>query len=305
MLDALRSQKHTPKRIIVIDNGSPDASTTAKSVARFSEAEWIPLEANRGVAFANNLGISLCPEVEFIALLNPDAFPEPKWLECLVAAAESHPQAAAFGSRQLRLGSKGILDGIGDHYHLSGLAWRGEFGTVQREEHLVPGEIFSPCSAAALYRRNALIDIHGFDDDYFCYVDDVDVGFRLRLAGHSVVYVPDAIVHHVGSASSGGRQSDFATYHGHRNLVWAFVTNMPGILFWLLLPIHLLLNVVSICIVTARGQGPTIFRAKWDAILGLRSAWGKRQLIQAKRVATVRDIWRVLDKRLVPIRNVK
>jgi GT2 family glycosyltransferase len=297
-LDALRNQTLLPQRVIIVDNGSSDANATAKLVNRFPGAEWIPLPTNRGVAFANNLGIAHCPDAEFVALLNPDAFPEPNWLECLVAAAGSHPKAAAFGSRQLRQGSSSILDGVGDHYHISGLVWRGQYGITQRDEHLVMREIFSPCSAAALYRRQALVDVRGFDEDYFCYIDDMDVGFRLRLAGYSAIYVPDAVVHHIGSASSGGRYSDFSTYYGHRNLVWTFVTNMPGVLFWLFLPLHLVLNFVSIFVVTVRGQGRVILRAKWDAILGLASAWAKRKHIQERRIASIREIWRVLDKRL-------
>ena len=55
--------------------------------------------------------------------------------------------------------------------------------------------------------------------------------------------IPDAVVHHVGSASSGGQHSDFSVYHGHRNLIWTFFKNMPGALFWILLPMHLLLNI--------------------------------------------------------------
>lgn len=303
VINALLNQSLLPQRFIVVDNGSSDAEATAKLVAGFPGAEWIPLLSNRGVAYANNLGIAQCSDVEFVALLNPDAFPQPTWLESLVTATDAHPGAAAFGSRQLCQGRPSILDGIGDHYHFSGLVWRGGFGEAQRDEHLVASEIFSPCSAAALYRRKNLMEVLGFDDDYFCYVDDVDVGFRLRLAGHSAVYVPDAVVHHVGSASSGGRRSDFATYHGHRNLVWTFVTNMPGTLFWLLLPFHVLLNIVSLFAITARGQGRVIFRAKWHAILGLPSAWAKRKDLQAKRVASIREIWRVLDKRLLPMRN--
>ena len=89
-------------------------------------------------------------------------------------------------------------------------------------------EVFSPCAAAALYRRSALVEIGGFDDDFFCYSEDVDLGFRLMLAGHSCLYVPTSVTHHVGSGTTGGQNSDFAVYHGHRNLVWTYVKDMPG-----------------------------------------------------------------------------
>jgi len=100
-----------------------------------------------------------------------------------------------------------------------------------------------------------------------------------------------------------GRRSDFSVYHGHRNLVWAFVKNMPGVLFWLLLPLHVALNLVSVIWFALRGQGAVILRAKRDALLGLPKMWRKRQQVQKTRVAPIRDVWQVLDKRLLPIRR--
>jgi len=147
------------------------------------------------------------------------------------------------------------------------------------------------------------VDVGGFDEDYFCYVEDIDVGFRLRLAGHKAMYVPGAVVHHVGSAARGGRHSDFSVYHGHRNLVWTYVKNMPAPLFWLLLPLHLLLNLVSVVWFISHGKGRVILRAKRDAIMGLRRMWVKRRVIQVARVASVWHIWRVLDKRLLASRR--
>jgi len=119
------------------------------------------------------------------------------------------------------------------------------------------------------------------------------------------MHVPDAVVHHLGSATTGGQRSDFSMYHGHRNLVWTFIKNMPGVLFWALLPIHVVLNIVAVARCAMRGQTMVILRAKWDAIKGIPRMWRKRREIQSHRRATVMDIWRVLDKRLIPIRGGK
>ena len=311
-LDRLQRQTVHYFSVLVIDNAS-DHRAPIKILSQYPNVMLIQNQANLGFAAANNQAIMKANlgfagrnnvvlaecDTEFVALLNPDAFPEPDWLERLLAAASSHPEAAAFGSRQLCQGNPNVLDGIGDSYHMSGRVWRERQGARQQAGDLVPREIFSPCAAAALYRRQALVDVGGFDEDYFCYLEDVDLGFRLRLAGHKAMYVPDAAVHHIGSATTGGQHSDFSVYHGHRNIVWTFVKNMPGGLFWLLLPLHLLMNLATVCVFVARGQGGVILRAKRDAIKGLPKAWVKRKQIQAGRVATNGEIWRVLDKRLM------
>jgi GT2 family glycosyltransferase len=292
----LSQQSLATSRVLVMDNGSTDGS--ADRVQQMSGVTVKFLGANLGFAAANNRALLEC-DSEFVVLLNPDAFPEPDWLKNLVSAANTYPDYAAFGSRQLNAATPEILDGTGDVYHISGKVWRSGIGKQQKESDLIAREIFTPCAAAALYRRQALIDVGGFDEDFFCYMEDVDLGFRLRLAGHKVMYVPEAVVHHIGSATTGGSRSDFSVYHGHRNLVWCFVKNMPGFLFWLLLPAHLLLNMVSIIWFVMRGQGRVIFRAKRDALLGLPKMWQKRKLIQASRLASIPDIWRILDKGVV------
>lgn len=295
-LQHLEAQTAQPGHVLVVDNASSDGSVT--STEAFKNVTVRRMKVNLGFAAGNNRVLAEC-STEFVALLNPDAFPEPDWLERLFAAADACPDVAAFGSRQLRQGSSEVLDGIGDSYHVSGLVWRERYGMRQQIGDLVPREIFSPCAAAAFYRRQALVDVGGFDEGYFCYVEDVDLGFRLRLSGHKAIYVPDAVVHHVGSATTGGQHSDFSVYHGHRNLVWTFVKNMPGALFWMLLPFHLMMNVLVVAWFIVRGKGRVIVRAKWDAIKGLPKVWVKRQEIQARRVAKVKDIWRVLDKRVI------
>jgi GT2 family glycosyltransferase len=300
-LDALELQTLKPHRILVVDNASRDDSL--RSAAGRERVEVLPQAANLGFAAGNNLALRHC-DTAFVALLNPDAFPEPKWLQSLLEAAAAHPAAAAFGSRQLTAEDPALLDGIGDRYHASGLVWRDRHGVLQTAGDLVPREIFAPCAAAALYRRPAVVAAGGFDEDFFCYVEDVDLGFRLRLAGHGARYVPAAVVHHVGSGTTGGQQGDFPVYHGHRNLVWTFVKNMPGPLFWLLLPLHLLLNVTTILWFALRGRGRIILASKRDALLGLPRAWAKRRMIQAQRTVGIGAIWKALDRRLWPTRNL-
>ena len=78
---------------------------------------------------------------------------------------------------------------------------------------------------------------------------------------------------------------------------------MPGLLFWLLLPVHVLQNLVMIPFFVLRGRGRVICRAKWDALRGIGRAWRKRRAIQARRVASVPEIWRAMDHSLLPWRR--
>jgi GT2 family glycosyltransferase len=300
-LSALLAQTVIPTEIILVDNASSDASLSV--VERFPSVRVLRQSMNLGFARANNLAIRVAAaESEWIALLNPDAFPEPHWLEALLSAARENLDYDVFGSKLVNADNSFVLDGVGDTYHISGLVWRTGHGGPVTSFSEQTREIFSPCAAAALYRRPALVDAGGFDEDYFCYVEDVDLGFRLRLAGYKAMYVPNAVVHHVGSATTGGKHSDFSVYHGHRNLVWTFVKDMPGILFWLLLPLHILMNLVSILWFALQGRGGVILRAKRDALLGLPKMWRKGQVIQSNRLATVHEIWRVMNKQIVPVR---
>lgn len=297
-LVALMNQTLKPHEIILVDNASSDGSVGI--VRRFPSVRLIELDQNTGFARGNNLAIEAASkESEWIALINPDAFAEPHWVEALLMAADSNPEFDVFGSKLINAGDTKLLDGAGDAYHMSGLVWRMGHGSTVPTSAENEREVFSPCAAAALYRRSALRKLGGFDEDYFCYVEDVDLGFRLRLAGYRCLYVPQSVAHHVGSGTTGGQHSDFAMYYGHRNLVWTFVKDMPGILFWLLLPLHVLLNLVSIIWFALRGQGDVIWQAKRDALLGLPKMWRKRQHIQKTRVASIGEVWQQLDKRMI------
>ncbi len=295
-LASLAMQTLRPHEILLVDNASTDGSLQV--ARRFPDVRVIELNENCGFARGNNLAAKLASqESDWIALLNPDAFAEPDWLEELLSAALRNPDVRFFGSRLINAGQPSLLDGVGDVYHVSGLVWRAGHGRPVGDMPSEEREIFSPCAAAAMYGREIFLAAQGFDEDYFCYVEDVDLGFRLRLAGLRCLYVPSSVALHMGSAVTGGQHSDFAIYHGHRNLVWTYVKNMPGWAFWLFLPFHFAMNLVSIAVFAWRGKGGVIFRAKRDALRGLAHAWRKRREIQSGRRATVRQVLRVLDFR--------
>jgi GT2 family glycosyltransferase len=301
-LSALLAQTVVPHEIILVDNGSSDASLDI--VRRFPVVRLLAQKDNLGFARGNNLAIAAAvADSEWIALLNPDAFVESRWLEKLLSAVRDYPVFDVFGSRLVVAANPAVLDGAGDAYHVSGLVWRMGHGSPTPTSKEDEREVFSPCAAAAIYRRSALREIGGFDEDYFCYLEDVDLGFRLRLAGYRCLYVPQSVAHHVGSGTTGGQHSKFALYHGHRNLVWTFVKDMPGVLFWLLVPLHVSVSLVSLIWFAFHGHGAVVLQAKRDALLGLPKMWRKRQHIQKTRVASIGEIWQQLNKLLIPTKS--
>lgn len=291
-LAALEQQQFQQFSTVVVDNNSSDDSLPGIR-KNFPGVSILALPTNLGFAGGVNQALQGCALGTWVALLNPDAFPTEDWLGNLVACAGDHPEYAAFGSRMFSDQAQRHLDGVGDVYHVSGLPWRDGHGMPDSPRYDQEREIFAPCAAAALYRVSALKSVGLLDEDFFLYVEDVDLGFRLRLAGYRALYVPNATIRHLGSAFV-GKHSDFQIYHGHRNLVWVYIKNMPGILFWIFLPMHLALNVVTVLWYALRGRGAVILRAKRDAIIGIPLFWKKRVEIQAGRKASVWCVFRQL-----------
>lgn len=300
-LTALTRQHRLPDRIIVVDNASTDGSHAC--VSEFPGVRLIALSRNTGFAEGNNVAAAEVTDCDWLALVNPDAFPEPDWLQRLADATVAWPDHVMFASELRDDRDPERLDGAGDAYHASGLSWRIAHGRPRPEVSPAPYDVFSPCAAAALYRRDAFDDVGGFDQSYFCYVEDVDLAFRMRLRGHRCLYVPGAVVRHVGSGVT-GRHSAFSVYHGHRNLVWTWLKNMPGWWVLIFLPQHLLLTLASVVRFGTAGNLRAILRAKRDALLGLGPVLAERRRVQRRRVAPSRVVIAAMSRSwLAPYRE--
>jgi GT2 family glycosyltransferase len=297
-LDALSAQTTLGFRVVIVDNGDAEDQQIERATG-YPNVSYVKSPSNLGFAAGNNRGIELDDGVSWIILLNPDTLPAADWFQKMMEAALRYPDFTVFGSRLLKADNPTVLDGEGDCYHVSGMAWRSGMGLPAMSKLNGPWEAFSPCAAAALYKADALRQVGGFDEDFFCYMEDVDLGFRLRLAGYRCLTVPDAEVLHVGSATT-GKRSPFYVYYGQRNLVWTYVKNMPGLLFWLFLPLHVALNIAGVLRYTLSGQFQVVWRAKYDAIDALPKIWQKRREVQRTRKASLCDILKVLDKRPFP-----
>ena len=281
-LTSLRRQSFEDFETILIDNGSTDASVDFTK-RNFPEVRVISLGDNRGFSAAVNAGIR-ASEAEYVTLLNNDTETDPGWLEALVRAAESHPEAGLFASKLVDFHDRRLLDGAGDALRRSGLPYR--IGHRERDRGQFEREtfVFSACAAAALYRRALFEEIGLFDEDFFSNCEDGDVSFRAQLAGYRCLYVPGAIVYHIGSASTGGKRSTTNTRLGTQNGVNLLVKNLPAALVWRSLP-SLLAGQLSRLVVTS------FFFGRLRAYLaGLAGAWRllprmleKRKEIQNRR----------------------
>jgi N-acetylglucosaminyl-diphospho-decaprenol L-rhamnosyltransferase len=279
-LATLRAQTMADHEVILVDNASTDGVVKA-AVASHPGIRLIANDDNLGFAAAVNQG-ARASTGRWLALLNPDAFAEPDWLARLLAAAEAHAEVKSFTSRQLLAEDPTRLDGLGDVMALPGFPFRGGYQRADPGDAQL-GEVFSACGGAMMIDRGLFLEMGGLDERLFCYCEDVDLGYRLRLRGEPTLVVPDAVVRHVGSASSGGPRSDFAVFHGTRNRLWVFVKDTPPVLFWLTLPLHLLTTAVLFARHATRGELAAPWRGFVAGLKGLRVALEARREAQAQR----------------------
>ena len=298
-IESLLAQTFGDFETVIVDNASTDDSLTALQLddPRF----WIERAgSNLGFAAANNLGARGC-KASWIATLNPDAFPNETWLESLHASTLKYPGIAMFGSTQIMLADPSKLDGCGDVYSFLGMPWRGGYGHPSNSISKT-GETFSPCAAAALYARRAFEDVGGFDESFFCYLEDVDLGFRLRLLGERCIQVHDAVVRHEGSATS-GRRSHFTLYHSARNRIWVILKNLPGPLLLLLFPLHILATAWLLLRVHDKSWRKATFAGVRSGLANIRSVLQSRTVIQRRRKISIAQVAKALNWNINALRE--
>lgn len=292
-LARLEGQTFRDFETILIDNASTDGAPQAAAKAH-PWVDFVEAGVNLGFAAGNNLAARRA-KGRWLVLLNPDAYAEPEWLEELMAGVARHPAVKSFASLQLSADRPGLLDGAGDNVTSAGIPFRGGYG--RREPAVLPeGEVFSACGAAMLIDRALFLQVGGFDERYFCYCEDVDLGYRLRLYDQPTLLLPKAKVAHVGSASTGVR-SDFSIFHGSRNRIWTFVKNTPGWLFAVSLPLHVAVTAGLLLLHWRRGDVAPAIRGIKAALKreDLNQVLADRRAIQAKRKASPGAILRVMS----------
>ena len=298
---------------MVVDNSGRGAASRFRAT---SGVRVIENPENVGFGAAVNQGIE-ASRGELVCTLNDDAFPDPRWLEELVAAAGVEAGVGMCAS-QIRLSeSPQLLDSAGMQVYLDGsskqrgrMAPAAAFGS--REEVLLP----SAC--AALYRRDMLDRVGPFDPDFFLYCEDTDLGLRARRAGWRCLYVPTAVVYHHYSGSA-GRASVAKAFYVERNRLYTVIKNFPAWV-WPVVPLFSLVRYAMHFwgLITGRGLAAEFRRGdeKWwklviivlsanlEALRKLPVLIAKRRRAGQTAVLSGWAFWRLLRRHSVSAREV-
>lgn len=230
-LKSLAAQTCRDFEVLVVDNGSEDGSV------EWLKEKKVPalfLPKNRGFAGAVNLGIQKST-TPFVILLNNDTKVDQHYVEEMLHAIQRSPKIFSVSSKMVQMYHPERMDDAGDMYCLLGWAYqRGVGRSVLRYQR--PMRVFSACAGAAIYRRSVFEKIGGFDELHFAYLEDLDVGYRARIAGYHNIYCPTAVVYHVGSGTSGSKYNAFKVRLAARNNIYLNYKNMPLIQLLLNLP---------------------------------------------------------------------
>lgn len=286
-LTSLAAQSWRDFEVLIVDNSIEPGGLDGLDLRGLPEVLCLPHAGNLGFAAGNNRAAERASG-EWLALLNPDATADPGWLASMVDAMARHPGASMFASLQVNMDDPQRLDGAGDCFFGLGFPWRGGYGRPAAETP-PEGLCFSPCGAGALYRRDAFLAVGGFDEAFFCFGEDTDLAYRLRLQGHHCIFVPVALIHHKGGAVA-GRVSDFSVFHGARNRVWGYVKTTPPLLFWATLPGHVVFTLLVLVRGLMTGRMVATWRGIMSALFDLPRILQQRRAIQSSRTVGSRGV---------------
>jgi GT2 family glycosyltransferase len=297
-VQSLTKQTLAP-HIIVVDNASTDGS--AEQIAKqYPDVEIIHNPRNFGYAGGVNPGFRQAIErgAAFVAVLNDDAVADKNWLQQLVTCLQNNPKVAAAACKVIT-SDKERLDSTGDYYTNWGLPYPRGRREYDLRKYDSETNIFAASGAASLYRGRALQEVGLFDEDFFAYYEDVDLGFRLQLAGWQARFVPEAFVHHhIGMTSS--RIKGFTTHQTMKNLPLLWFKNVPKPYLWQTGIRLALAQTLFFARAITRGQGWAAFTGGCRAVGLIIKKISERQKIQQTKKVSDTYIWDMVVHDLPP-----
>lgn len=214
--------------VIIVDNGSSDGSQ--EFIRNYREKVDFPIvlienSQNLGFAEAVNQGISKSHH-DYVFSLNNDTVVEKSAILELLNLLNTDERIFSASSKMVQFNNPELIDDAGDDYTL--LAYTKKRGNNQNLNKFIEvSEVFSSCAGAALYRKDLLEELGGFDSEFFAYMEDVDLGYRARINGYKNLFCPNAVVYHIGSATTGSQYNEFKVRLAARNNVWVVYKNLP------------------------------------------------------------------------------
>jgi GT2 family glycosyltransferase len=315
-----RQRVSKPFEVVVVDNGSGDGSP--EMVA----SEWgnNPLvqvvllrnRENRGFCAANNQGFAVS-DTEFVALLNNDAEAEPGWLEALASAFDDRPEVGMAASKILVHEDPRRIDKVGHLIYPDGQNRGRGTGELDQGQYDRVEEVLWPDGCAAMYRRSMLDEIGGFDEDFFAYADDAELGLRARIAGWTCLYIPQAAVRHHRGATLGLRSSRRLELI-ERNRVLLAVKLFPWSLLWLN-GVYYAMRLGAGVWAALMGQGEigkfpglggklqaglALLKGDWQALTLIPGMLRKRRDVEGIRKLSPRQVRKLILEHRIPLKQL-
>ena len=278
--NCLASLADEPARVIVVDNGSTDGSRQLVQ-EKFPGARMIALEKNSGFCTAVNRGME-ASDTAYVILLNNDTTVRPGFVRALEAALEKDARVFSGAAKMVNMRRPELIDDAGDYYCALGWAFAaGKDKPAQRYNR--QREIFSACGGACICRRSILGETGMLDENHFAYLEDVDLGYRAKLFGYRNLYVPEAVVYHAGSASTGSRYNAFKAELTAANSVYVVYKNMPPAQILINLPFLLAGFVLKLLFYCRKGLGGSWWKGTRKGIRLCCSLQGKKRRVPFSR----------------------
>lgn len=250
--NCLRSLAEEPARILVVDNASTDGSRELVE-ERFPQIEVISLQKNKGFCGAVNRGI-MESKTTYVILLNNDTVVLPGFVRALEEPLQHDEKIFSGAAQMINMKRPQLIDDAGDYY--CALGWAFAAGKDKdRKSYQQERYIFAACGGACICRRKTLEQMGMLDENHFAYLEDIDLGYRARIAGYRSLYIPKAQVYHAGSASSGSRYNAFKVDLAARNSIYLVYKNMPFLQILLNLPFLTMGFLVKVLFFIHKGFG--------------------------------------------------
>ena len=279
-LDSLAQSDFDSYEVIVVDNGSVDGSREMIE-GKYPDVRLIKNRENMGFAIACNQGIKAATGT-YISLLNNDIEVESSWLSKLYDGMERHPECGMGTTKMMFLDQRNVFYNTGDQFHawsVGGGRGQGEKDVGQYDEE---DYVFGACAGAGIYRRDFFEQVGIFDEDFFIFAEDVDINMRGQLQGFKCIYLPEAKVYHIGTATV-GLYSDRYIFLCKRNDIFVLIRNYSLRMYFRYLWTILKHQFNDIKYFTDRGQGLVLFKSKLDVFKMLLPMLSRRFRIQSSR----------------------